>query len=63
MNPPTVHADGGNEFTLCGLAFDAHDSGDHDEPVIMAAPGQLVNCVECRAVIDYVRTFKGYRQP
>jgi len=54
---------GGGEYSLCGLAFDAHDSGDEPEPVHFAVGGQLVTCRECRAMIDYVRTFKGYRAP
>lgn len=43
------------EFTLCGFAFDAHDSGDADEPIIFAKRGEVVTCEECRAVIDYIR--------
>jgi hypothetical protein len=57
-----LHAESG-EFTLCGMAFDAYDSGDADEPIVMAQPRELVTCAECRAVIDYARRFKGYRQP
>lgn len=59
------HAKGtasGGEYSLCGLAFDAHETGDADEPVEFAEAGELVTCVECRDVIDHVRaTFKRYR--
>lgn len=56
------HGEGHAEFSLCGLAFDAHESGDHDEPVVFAKPGQLVTCPECRQVLDRIRNeFKGYR--
>lgn len=43
------------EIMLCGLAFDAYESGDVDEPVIEAKADELVTCPECRAVIDYIR--------
>jgi hypothetical protein len=51
------------EFVLCGFAFDAYDSGDADEPIIEAKPGETVTCPECRAVIDYMRKAypRGYR--
>jgi hypothetical protein len=52
----------GGEYTLCGLAFDAYESGDHHELVVEARPGELVTCKECRAAIDHARSqFKGYR--
>lgn len=66
MNKPAIHAISltvGGEFTLCGIAFDAHDSGDADEPVVFANPGQAVDCEDCRRIIDYVKSFKRYRQP
>lgn len=53
----------GGEFTLCGMAFDAHESGDADEPVVFAHQGQIITCPDCRTIINYVKTFKHYRQP
>lgn len=53
----------GGEFTLCGLACDAFESGDADKPVTFAAPGEIVTCKECRDVIYHVKTFRGYRAP
>lgn len=53
----------GGEYTLCGLAFDAYESGDHPEPVIEANPGQIVNCEECRKAIDFAKRFINYRTP
>jgi hypothetical protein len=44
------------EYTLCGLAFDAHEAGDCDEPVEESASGETVSCPECRAVIVHVRS-------
>ena len=32
---------GGGEFTVCGMAFDAHDSCDHDEPIVFAGAGEV----------------------
>jgi hypothetical protein len=57
-----MHGEGHVEFTLCGLACDAYESGDHDESVVSAKPGELVTCPECRQVLDRIRReFKGYR--
>ena len=58
-----VHASGPQEHALCGLSFDAFESGDHKEPVVFAQSGQLVTCVLCRVHIDHVRSFfrRGYR--
>lgn len=59
-----VHAPGSisGEFMLCGLAFDAFDSGDAEEPVRWTAPRQIVTCEQCRQVLDHVRSqFRGYR--
>lgn len=51
------------EFAVCGLACDAHESGDWHEPVVYAAPGETVTCAECRAAIDWARAAytRGYR--
>lgn len=50
------------EYTLCGMAFDAHESGDADEPIVMAKRGEIVTCEDCRGVIKYVkRSFKRNR--
>ncbi|WP_152546267.1 hypothetical protein [Bordetella bronchiseptica] len=51
------------ERTACGMAFDAFDSGDADEPVEFAQPGQVATCPECRAVVDYFHSIKKYREP
>jgi len=53
----------GFEFTLCGIAYDAFESGDADEKVTFAKSGERVTCEECREVIDHIRKFQGYRQP
>lgn len=57
-----VHAPGHQEHSLCGLAPEAFDSGDHYEPVQFADPGEQVTCTMCREVIDHVRQhFRRYR--
>ena len=57
-----VHGCGRLEHSLCGLAFDAFETGDHEEPVVFAKRGEMVTCVSCRAELDHVREFfKGYR--
>lgn len=53
----------GGEYTLCGQAFDAFESGDADEPVREAGPGQRVTCKECRTTIDHVKRFVNYIVP
>lgn len=58
-----IHAHGPHEHSLCGLAPEAFESGDHDEPVVFAKPNQTVTCASCRLVIDHVRDcFKGYKE-
>lgn len=49
---------GGDEFAVCGLAFDAYDSGDADAPVIFAGEGELVTCRECRRAVTEIRQMK-----
>jgi hypothetical protein len=49
------------EFMLCGLAFDAFESGDHHEPVKQAKKGQTITCPDCRRVLDVLRTSYGPR--
>jgi hypothetical protein len=55
MNTPDKHAEGLQEHSLCGLAFDAFDTGDYEEPVVFAKTGQRVTCERCREHIDWVR--------
>jgi hypothetical protein len=54
---------GQGEHAMCGLAFDAHDSGDHSVPVVFAKPGEVVTCETCRMYIEHVfaRFTSGYR--
>ena len=52
-----------NEYTMCGLAFDAHDSGDLEEEIVSAVDGEPVTCQECRRVVLEVRKIKLGRMP
>lgn len=62
LDEEKVHAPGRLEHALCGLSFDAHDSGDADAPVVFAKTGEMVTCRMCRLEIDHVReTFRRYR--
>ena len=54
---------GDGEFTVCGFAFDAHDSGDHDEPIVFAGNGEAVTCPECRRIVVEFRSIKIGRLP
>lgn len=54
----TKHAKGtntGSEFTMCGMAFDAYESGDSEERIIFAKPKEVVTCQDCRDIIDDVK--------
>lgn len=57
-----IHGRGLQEYSLCGLAFDAFDTGDHDDPIMFAESGETVTCEQCRRALDQFRaSFKGYR--
>lgn len=65
---PDKHADSiaQPEFTLCGMAFDAFETGDADGPIVFSKPGERVTCEDCLHVIaeiyrEYTRT--GWRRP
>ncbi|CAA2409827.1 hypothetical protein [Xanthomonas phage Suba] len=53
----------GSEFTICGIAFDAHDSGDYDRTIEFAQPGEVITCPECRKVIAYFKSIKHWKEP
>lgn len=59
------HADSAinSEFTMCGVAYDAFDTGDAEEPIVFAKDGETVTCTDCRRVINHAKKFKSYRQP
>ena len=63
MSEPFVHGDSHTpEYTLCGLAVDAFESGDHHESIVFAKHRETVTCEDCRRAIDHARrSFKGYR--
>jgi hypothetical protein len=48
----------GAEFAVCGLAYDAHESGDHEEPVVLAREGEAVTCGECRRIVIEYRKIR-----
>lgn len=50
------------EFTLCGDAFDLGAHGEHPDPVF-AAPGQVINCPQCRAIIVWCKAIKNWHEP
>lgn len=57
-----VHAPGRGEFSLCGTAFDAFNSGDVRDPVVFASVGEKVTCKACLLEIEHVRKcFNGSR--
>lgn len=42
-----LNAGQGEEFSLCGMSYDAFESGDADETIVFAEPGQKINCPDC----------------
>lgn len=63
-NAPTViHGDSQTpEYTLCGLAVDVFESGDHFEPIVLAKNREIVTCEDCRRALDHAKlSFRGYR--
>lgn len=51
------------EFTICGDAFDALETGDADEAHECAGPRQVVNCPSCFAIIQDLRDMKYKLRP
>lgn len=51
------------EFSLCGNAFDAFDSGDADEPHEIANAGQVINCEDCCRAIREVKAMRNTLRP
>jgi len=52
---------GDGEHMLCGLAFDAYESGDEAVPVIQAQNGETITCPHCRRALSEVRAwYRGF---
>lgn len=56
MSKGVIHAAGEQEHALCGMAFDAYETGDADAPIVFAEPGQKVTCEFCCRVVDFVQS-------
>lgn len=52
-----------NEYTMCGVAYDAFASGDYHEKILFAEGNEPVTCPRCRAVIMAIRRIKLGRLP
>lgn len=51
------------EFSLCGDAFDAYDSGDAEERHEIVELGGTVTCSRCCFIITEIRTAKYKLRP
>ncbi|MCF6783361.1 hypothetical protein [Stutzerimonas stutzeri] len=51
------------EFSLCGDAFDAFDSGDAEEPHSIAGPGESITCPECCMAVREVKAIRNPLRP
>jgi len=47
----------GNDYTLCGLAHEAHEDGVNDEIVETARNGETVECLDCCSVIKHCHQY------
>lgn len=52
----------GGEYTMCGHACDAFDTGDHDVPIEFAEKGEIITCPDCRAVIAHYKSIRHNRE-
>lgn len=53
----------GGEYTLCGVAYDAHASGDVASPILIDQPGDPITCPECLAIIQAAKAVRRNRVP
>jgi len=49
---------GGGEYSICGIACDAYESGDVETEIRFAAEGEPVTCKECRRAVIQIRKIK-----
>lgn len=61
--PVCMHNPGHSEYSLCGDAFDAFDSGDKDEPIIIGKSGDRITCEQCLSIIATCKSIKDRRIP
>lgn len=53
----------GNDYTLCGVAYDAYDSGDSVLPVIPGKPGDRITCEKCLYIIRECKSVRNNKVP
>jgi hypothetical protein len=51
------------EFSLCGDAFDAFESGDASESYELAKPGQSITCSMCCTAIREIKAIRNPLRP
>lgn len=51
------------EYSLCGAAFDAFDSGDADEPFDFADDSQSITCPDCCRAIKEIKALRNPLRP
>lgn len=51
------------EFSLCGDAFDAYDSGDAEEEHEIVGAGGVVTCQQCCTIISEIKAAKYKLRP
>jgi len=51
------------EYSLCGMAFDAYESGDAEEQIIFAQSGETITCTGCRKIIAEAKLVKHWKVP
>lgn len=58
-----INPAGGYEYTMCGLAFDAHGTGDAVDEIHLVNYNETVTCLDCRRVVLEVRRIRLGRLP
>lgn len=51
------------EYSLCGQAYDAFDSGDADERFEFVEKGQTINCENCCRAIREIKRIRNPIKP
>lgn len=52
----------GEEFSLCGMSFDAFETGDSEAPIVFAKRTDYITCPNCIEYLDSVNArFKHLR--
>ena len=49
------------EYSLCGMAFDAYESGDAEDQIIFAQSGETITCIGCKKIIAEAKKVRHWK--